>query len=240
MTDISSVKDSADWQARSLIRSASEAAFGTIGPDGFPYVSLVAIATAADGAPLLLISRLAAHTRHVAEDDRVSLLVRGPASDPDPLTGVRLTLEGRIEHEHDSTAKARYLARHPESQGYEEELDFNYFRIAPTGGQLVAGFGRIARLTVDQLLSSGDAVGAVAENESQILDHMNSDHADAVAFYATKLLNEPEGDWRMVGIDIEGCDLACDGRARRLDFETPLGSVGDARKTLAALAKSAR
>jgi hypothetical protein len=36
---------------------------------------------------------------------------------------------------------------------------------------------------------------------------MNSDHADAVALYATQLANSPPGEWRMVGIDPGGCDL---------------------------------
>ena len=50
-----------------------------------PYCSLVNVATAADGAPLLLISRLAVHTKNVLADPRVSLMIiYGAIFDPPP------------------------------------------------------------------------------------------------------------------------------------------------------------
>ena len=60
---------------------------------GDPYCSLVNIATAADGAPLLLISRLAVHTKNILADPRVSLMIdeRKPG---DPLEGARVMLMG--------------------------------------------------------------------------------------------------------------------------------------------------
>jgi putative heme iron utilization protein len=69
---------------------------------------------------------------------------------------------------------------------------------------------------------------------------MNADHADAVRLYATRLAGAPEGFWRMSGIDPEGCDLLCEGDARRISFKAPIATPGEARKELGRLANEAR
>jgi putative heme iron utilization protein len=69
---------------------------------------------------------------------------------------------------------------------------------------------------------------------------MNEDHAAAIALYATELCGAPTGPWRMTGIDPEGCDIACDGEARRVLFAAPIATPGDARQELARLAAEAR
>lgn len=68
---------------------------------------------------------------------------------------------------------------------------------------------------------------------------MNEDHAEALALYATKLLGMPEGDWRTIGIDPEGIDLAAGSLRARLTFRERVGP-GGLRVVLVALAKEAR
>src|ERR671918_2392133 len=80
--------------AKKLLREGRSGALATLmAGTGDPYCSLVNVATAADGAPLLLISRLAVHTRNILADARVSLMLderkRG-----DPLEGTRVMLMG--------------------------------------------------------------------------------------------------------------------------------------------------
>ena len=60
---------------------------------GDPYCSLVNVATAADGAPLLLISRLAVHTKNILVDPRVSLML-DERKEGDPLQGGRIMMVG--------------------------------------------------------------------------------------------------------------------------------------------------
>ena len=61
--------------AKKLLREGRSGALATLMPgSGDPYCSLVNVATAADGAPL--ISRLAVHTKNVLADPRVSLIRR--------------------------------------------------------------------------------------------------------------------------------------------------------------------
>ncbi|HEY7607824.1 MAG TPA: DUF2470 domain-containing protein, partial [Alphaproteobacteria bacterium] len=81
---------------------------------------------------------------------------------------------------------------------------------------------------------------ALAEAEEDIVTHMNQDHAAALGLYATRLLGQPVGAWRMTGIDPEGCDLRVENRAARLDFGRRIASPAEARDLLVALAKKAR
>src|SRR6201993_3574926 len=81
--------------ARSLLRRSRQGALATLmAGSGDPYCSLVNVASHADGAPILLISRLALHTRNILADSRVSLMLdeRAPG---DPLEGARIMLQGR-------------------------------------------------------------------------------------------------------------------------------------------------
>lgn len=129
---------------RDLIRGAERASLATLMADGSgPYVSLVLFASDARGAPILLLSRLAEHSKNIAGDPRVALLIDGTAGLADPLTGARVTLQGRIEPADDAEARSRYLARHPSAEGYASFGDFGFWRVAVARAHLVAGFGRI-------------------------------------------------------------------------------------------------
>ncbi|NBP73300.1 MAG: DUF2470 domain-containing protein [Alphaproteobacteria bacterium] len=77
-------------------------------------------------------------------------------------------------------------------------------------------------------------------DENDIVTHMNEDHADAVALYATVLLGLADGDWKMTGIDPEGCDLRHGGHVARVDFDKPAKDAESARASLVRLVKTAR
>src|SRR5690349_22574033 len=97
--------------AKKLLREGRSGALATLMPgSGDPYCSLVNVATAADGAPLLLISRLATHTKNILADPRVSLMLdeRKPG---DPLQGARVMLLGAAEVSADQDVRRRYLER---------------------------------------------------------------------------------------------------------------------------------
>ena len=60
--------------AKKLLREGRSGALATLmAGSGDPYCSLVNVATAPDGAPLLLLSTLALHTKNILADPRVSL-----------------------------------------------------------------------------------------------------------------------------------------------------------------------
>jgi len=228
--------------ARSLARSCTRAALAT-NFGGAPYASLVLLAVDLDATPLLLLSELAQHSRNIAFDPRVSLLLDATEGHPDPLTGPRLTLLGRALPTDDPRCLARFISHHPTSAGYAGFRDFHLYRVDVERGHLVVGFGRIDWIGGADLLFAPDT-GALAAAEPGILTHMNEDHSDAIAQYAQRLLGRSGTGWRMTGIDPEGIDLRCESETARLDFSapiaTPILTAAAARAALVQLAEAAR
>ena len=120
--------------ARSLLRKSRQGALATLmAGSGDPYCSLVNIASHADGSPILLISRLALHTRNILADSRVSLMLDERAGS-DPLEGSRIMLAGRAEEAAGDDAailRRRYLNAHPSAEVFVNFKDFSFFRIRP-------------------------------------------------------------------------------------------------------------
>lgn len=225
--------------AKRLVREARMGALASLTSDGAPYASLVTAATAADNAPLLLLSRLARHSENILRDPRVCLLI-DERSGADPLRGARISITGRIAPTDDASAARRFLARHPPASGYATFADFGFWRVEVECAYLVAGFGRIVELKRDQILTvTQDAAELLAAEESAVA-HMNEDHREAIGLYAKQLLGAEAGTWKIIGIDPEGCDLMAGEAVRRLDFPQRVNSAAELRKTLVALADKAR
>ena len=174
-----------------VLRRSRQGALATLVPGaGDPYCSLVNVATAPDGAPILLISRLAVHTRNILADPRVSLMLdeRGPG---DPLEGARIMLAGIAEQaagEQSGIVRRRYLAAHPSAEAFVDFPDFLFFTLRLRNAHLVAGFGKIVDLpAADFLTQTGGAESLIAA-EPDIVTHMNADHLSTMNLYATALL----------------------------------------------------
>jgi len=226
--------------ARTLLREARSAALATLRPPaGDPYCSLVNVATAADGSPLLLLSRLAVHTRNLAADARASLMIdeRKPG---DPLQGARISIAGRLAATNDADMRRRYLDRQPESDMFAGFADFAFYRMRIAGVHLVAGFGRIVDLAPAEVLTDLTDAEALLAAEAEVIAHMKAEHAEACRLYATRLLGAADGAWRCVGCDPDGLDLQLERQALRLPFGRQVTSPGDLRQVLRTLAEEAR
>src|ERR1700694_3302747 len=154
--------------AKKLLRAARSGALATLMTgSGDPYCSLVNVATAADGSPLLLISRLAIHTKNVLADPRVSLML-DERRDGDPLQGARVMLMGSAQATDDPEARRRYLDRQPEAQMFAGFADFFFYRVTLKTAHLVAGFGRIVDLDASDILADLTDAQALVAAEAQI------------------------------------------------------------------------
>ncbi|KUL95077.1 pyridoxamine 5'-phosphate oxidase [Bosea sp. WAO] len=230
--------------AKTLLRSARSAALATLTPDGHPFASLTSLATDVDGTPLILISALSGHTGNLEADPRASLLI-APGGKGDPLAHPRITLLARAEKiERDSEdgrrIRRRFLARQPKASLYADFPDFSFFALKLERASLNGGFGKAYELEAPDIMSDCTQAAALIEAEEGAVEHMNSDHADAVGLYATALLGAKDGAWRISGLDPDGCDLALGDQALRLNFDEPVTSPDALRKTLVALAGKAR
>ena len=104
---------------------------------------------------------------------------------------------------------------------YADFGDFSLWRIRPLGGLYVGGFARAARLRAADLAPDPAAVAAIAAAEAGIIAHCNADHPDALAAIAGL-----PGDWRMVAVDVDGCDLAQGERVIRIHWSAPVADRG--------------
>lgn len=234
--------DDARRLAKTLIREARFGALACLEPQsGAPLASRVALAADIDGAPIFLISQISPHFGALEADARASLLIGEPGKG-DPLAHPRLTAIGQAEKiprgEERDGLRARYLGRHPKAALYVDFGDFAFWRLRVERVSLNGGFGKAFALTPDDVLTPQP--DQLAEMETGAVAHMNEDHVDAIAAYATGLLGLAPGPWELASLDAEGLDLVLGDKVRRLWFETPLATAADMRPTLVALAKAAR
>jgi putative heme iron utilization protein len=223
-----------------LLREGLTGALATLMPGaGDPYCSLVNVATAADGAPLLLISTLAIHTKNLQADPRASLMI-DERKEGEPLEGARIMLMGKMTQTDDPAARRRYLSRHPEAEQFAGFKDFGFYRMDISRIHLVAGFGRIVDLKPEDVLTDMTGAEALAEAEAGAVAHMNEDHKDALRLYATKLLSGKDGNWRCTGCDPDGLDLRFGRTGLRLRFPQRVTGPGPLRAALKQLAEQAR
>ncbi len=223
-------------QAKELLRSVRAGALATLTPENaFPFASLVNVATAPDGSPILLLSRLAAHTRHLASDPRLSLLLVQTGAG-DPLAHPRVTIMGTgecvIDPDGRAALRARFLARHPDSALYADFGDFSFWRVVMEEAHLIGGFGRQGHFKAAALATSLEGAEALVAAEAQALADVNTRHQAALARLATTLAGRPDGPWLATGIDPEGIDLGCLDQTARIAFPRPVHTLQALRETL--------
>ena len=200
--------------ARRLLRSQHSAALATLSLKlaGHPFASGVDYFTDHAGRPVFLISSLAEHSKNIAADPRISLLVQGAANDVQ--ASPRLTVAGQASSVSGAEAaglKTRYLRYFPDSEQYFA-LDFFFCRLEPTHLRYVGGFG------VARWIAPGDflvAENAWAATESAMIGHYPS----------------------LVGLDCDGFDLRNGKLFERRDFAAPL-TPDQAASALAAMIES--
>ncbi len=225
-------------ESRLILRTTRVATLATLMDEGAPFATLTTVATDHDGAPILLLSRLAHHTRFLERDGRCSLLLaRGGRGDP--LAHPRLTLAGTAARIHDPVARARFLRRNPKAELYADFPDFSFWRLTILAVHLNGGFARAADFAPEQLLVDIQASEALIAAESDIIDHMNTEHADALRRYAEHFCAAKTGPWRASGLDPEGLDLVCGDLMARVVFPEPVETPEQARGVLVELARQA-
>ncbi len=237
---------------RRLMRMAPEATLATLAyehsqvENGWPVASMVQPVIDMDGAPILLISKLADHTRHIHHDPRISLMFRpnapGSTAEPNqpgsadetPVTDTqRLTLFGLAEKVDDPRIERRYLTIQPAAALYAGFADFAFYRIDIKAAYWVGGFGKQRRLRGQQL--SGADCTALVKGHDALIDDMNQNKAALIAQIAHGYLPAifgAESRWQLVAIDCDGAHFACADAVYRLEFPHTICSMEDAQTVL--------
>jgi len=224
--------------ARCFVRSQHGGVLSTLSQrvDGFPFGSVAPFILDHAGSPVILISTLAEHTKNINADPRVSLIVQ-PYS-PDMQVAGRVTVLGHAQRLDDKSGLGpRYLRIHPQAESYFTMHDFSFYRIEPVRIRYIGGFGRIHWVEPAQYLLPEFLL---AEQEDEILAHMNSDHVDNLHAYCRHVHGIETELVEMIGIDPDGFDVRGDDRIFRFEFAAPITDAQQARQALVALAQAAR
>lgn len=232
-------------RARTLVARLSTGTLCTLAlePAGYPYGSFVTVAFD-HGHPVFLISALAEHTKNLERDARASLMVaEGGAADP--LANGRVTMLGpcrRVDGDGGS-ARATFLATHPNAAYYADFRDFAFWTLQVESVRYIGGYGRMSWIDpADWQTAEPDPIGPSA---AVTMAHMNADHAEAMVLYA-KAFSKATAitSASMTGVDRYGFDMSVmtpEGpRPVRVAFATPVSTPEDVRATLIAMLNDAR
>ncbi|MGG2399042.1 HugZ family protein [Pseudomonas sp. SH1-B] len=204
---------------------------------GFPFGSVVPYCLDAEGRPLILISRIAQHTHNLGQDAKCSLLVgeRG-AEDVQAVGRLTLLAEARQLHDEDEieAAAQRYYRFFPQSRDYHRAHDFDFWRLEPVRWRFIGGFGAIHWLDQVTLANPFTTDGS----ETSMVEHMNADHASAIAHYVELAALPQHEPAQMAGVDSEGFHLRIGQSLHWLPFPTPCNNPGQVRAALVALARA--
>ncbi len=202
--------------------------------DGHPYGSVVPFVLDHAARPVILVSRLAEHTRNLESDPRVSLLAHDEGQDVQ--AGARVTLVGDASPG-TQMESARYLNYVSGADRLLELGDFSFWTITPRALRFVGGFGDIRWITPDDYAPPDHAL---ADLENGILARMNQDHAAALSDYCRRYHQRDCATATMIGIDCDGFDVRANGEVLRFSFDEPVTDAASARAALAAMARTAR
>jgi putative heme iron utilization protein len=224
---------------RRLLRGARAAVLATE-QDGQPYAALVTPACMGDLSVVLLLSELSVHTRQLRGNARCSLMcVEEGAGLANPQMRARVSLTCTARLDAAPELRARYLEVHPYAGMYAGFTDFAIWRLSIVRAHVVAGFAQAWSVEAGELLPPGELVRAIAGAEAEVLAHCNADHAGAIAAIG-RARSGVEADWRLVGIDVDGCDLAAAEGVVRVGWPHAVGDIGELRGAIMVLAQRAR
>jgi putative heme iron utilization protein len=210
---------------------------------GFPFASVMPYALLDDASPLFLISAMAIHTQNVLADPRASLLVMQSGNDSDPLGSPRATLLGNVARiEATDAIRAAYLQRHPSSKYWIDFSDFGFFRLDVTDLYFVGGFGVMGWVANNDYRAAEP--DPLVEYAAGIIEHMNTDHADALRQITRHFANLDAEQATIVSVDRLGFAIrarTAEGiKGARIQFPEPVTSREQARKVMVAMTKEAR
>jgi len=185
--------------------------FGTLATrsrdDACPYPTVLPFAPDARHRPVVLVSRLAEHTRNLQADAHAGFLLFD-AHQTDVLSSPRTTLTGRAVPSECAGGGAvsparRYLRYHPDAERYLALGDFSFFTFVPARLRHIGGFGAMGWIDAHEL----NPITPLDDAEETAL-------LDALAHSLPQSISP-------LGIDRFGIDFEIDAQRIREKFDEP-------------------
>ena len=239
-------RPSAAEEARTIAASTNAATLASLTAGGDPWASFVTYGLL-DGAPVLCVSQLAEHGRNLANDPRASLSIVAPTAETDPLASARITLAGVVEQPTGAeleAARAAHVAAVPAARYYIDYSDFAVWVLRVQRVRWVGGYGRMDSATAADYAAA--APDPIRPHAAGAIEHLNADHAGALAEMARALGGYPDaGTAVCTGMDRYGLDLKVTTPRgapayTRVGFSAPLASFDEVRSATVDLTRRAR
>ena len=212
---------------------------------GFPFGSVMPYGLDDAGHPIFLISTMARHTQNLQAEPRASLLITQPESTGDPLGSSRVTLLGNVlpvPVAEVAEPRRLYLERHANSKYWVDFEDFSFYRMDVVDVYFVGGFGVMGWVSAAEYYRG--APDPLADGGPGIVQHMNTDHAEALILLARALAGIESQEAAMTSVDRLGFHLrvkTADGiRGTRINFLREVSTPAEARTVLIEMVQQAR
>ena len=215
--------------AKTLIRHARFGALAFKDPaSGNPGISRVAVAADFTGAPVILVSRLSAHTKALLENATCSILLGEPGKG-DPLAHPRISVSATAEflaRDNRATERtsARFLHRNPKAKLYAGFADFSFVRLAPLSASLNGGFGQAYKLKQSELLSADIEWQSHTVDEAGFLARLNTTPNSKIIELFVSQTGKTPAKLMVESVDSEGLDIVSAGAFHRIWFESPVST----------------
>jgi putative heme iron utilization protein len=209
---------------------------------GFPFGSMMPYAADHLGRPIFFISSMAMHTQNLRQNRRASLLITQPDVSGDPLGAARLTLLGDVTETPSAEVRELYLSRYENARFWQDYADFAYYRLEVSAVYFIGGFGVMGWIAAEDY--SRALPDPLAKAAPGIMQHMNSDHADALRLIARHFTGEACDEAAITAVDRLGFHLRLkgDGRihGRRVAFLREVRTTEEARGVFVEMVRQAK
>jgi len=212
---------------------------------GFPFGSVMPYGLDDHGRPIFLISTMAMHTQNLQADPRASLLVTQDDASGDPLGASRVTLVGNVRTIPNAEVPASrdlYLARYTNSKYWVDFEDFSFYRLEVVDVYYVGGFGVMGWVSASEYDRARP--DPLADSITEIIEHMNADHKDALVLLARRFGLIESQEATMTAVDRLGFHVRMktqEGmRGARIAFLREVSNAAETRKVLVEMVQLAR
>ena len=234
-------------RARTLVHLGRIGSLSTLSQKrpGWPFGSVMPYGLDQLGRPSFLISTMAMHTQNILGDSRASLLVTHPDASGDPLGAARVTLMGktsRVAEEEVQQVRDVYLLRYESAKYWVDFNDFAFYRMELVDVYYVGGFGVMGWVAADEYARA--KADPLADTASEIIQHMNADHADALVLLARGFAGVEAEKATMTSVDRLGFHLRLKTAERvhstRVPFTREVRNTQETRTVLVEMVHQAR
>ena len=234
-------------RARTLLYLGRNGSLSTLSgkQPGVPFGSVMPYGLDGRGRPIFLISTMAMHTQNLQSDPRASLLVTQADASGDPLGASRVTVIGNvltIPEPEVPDARKLYLERYANSKYWVDFEDFSFYRMDVLDVYYVGGFGVMGWVAASDYNQAQP--DPLADAAAGILEHMNTDHKDALVLLARAFAGIDSQEAVMTSVDRLGFHVRLktpDGmKGARIAFLREVSNPGETRKVLVEMVQQAR